>query len=391
MGGEQQVLLGWLKLGLGALLIVLVLLDVFLTVLYARLGTGVFSNQIARFTWLFFKWISRPFGRRRGVILSYCGPVILVLYIFFWGLLLAIGAAFIIQPALGAAIQSGSGDTPTDFLTALFVGGSSMSIIGAGDFSPVTGPYRLFFLFMSIIGISITTLTISYLMQVYSALHRRNTIGLKFHLLTAETGDAAELIAGLGPEGKFDGYGSFKELAADITQAKESHHFYPILFFFRFRESYYSVSRFTLVALDTVTLVKSALEDKKYAWLKESAFLLQLWRASTLLVTSVEETYLPGGIPDRNQPPDEPTRACWRRRYQAALSRLRQAGIPTIADEQAGLETYIRLRCRWDAYITQLAPAMVHPLAEIDPAVHNPDNAGNRTEFKSRLHAIGTE
>ena len=389
--GDQQVFFHWLEQGLGALLILLVLLDVFLTVLYARLGTGIFSNQIAHFTWLFFKLISRPFGRLRGKMLSFCGPFILVLYIFFWSLLLAIGTAFIIKPALGSAIISGSGTTPTDFITALFVGGSSLSVVGSSDFSPTTGPYRIFFLFMSIIGISITTLTIAYLMQVYSALHRRNAIGLKFHLLTAETGDAAELLAGLGPEGKFDGYGSFIELAADVTQAKESHHFYPILFFFRFRESFYSVSRFTLVALDAVTLIKSALSDKKYAWLKESAYVLQLWRASTLLVTSLEETYLPGGVPNRDQEPDEPTRECWRRRYQAALFRLRQAGIQTIEDEQTGLETYINLRCRWDAYITGLAPAMIHPLDEIDPAVHAPEEADNRPEFRNRLNTIGTE
>jgi hypothetical protein len=45
--------------------------------------------------------------------------------------------------------------------------------------------------------------------------------------------------------------------------AKETHHFYPVLFYFRFREPYYSVSRFALVSPDTVTLIKSALDDKQ--------------------------------------------------------------------------------------------------------------------------------
>jgi len=36
----------------GALLMAVVLLDVFLTVLYARIGTGIISTRLARATWL---------------------------------------------------------------------------------------------------------------------------------------------------------------------------------------------------------------------------------------------------------------------------------------------------------------------------------------------------
>jgi lipid-binding SYLF domain-containing protein len=36
----------------GALLMALILLDVFFTVLYARIGTGIISTRLARGTWL---------------------------------------------------------------------------------------------------------------------------------------------------------------------------------------------------------------------------------------------------------------------------------------------------------------------------------------------------
>jgi hypothetical protein len=36
----------------GALLMALVLLDVFFTVVYARVGTGIISTRVARGTWL---------------------------------------------------------------------------------------------------------------------------------------------------------------------------------------------------------------------------------------------------------------------------------------------------------------------------------------------------
>jgi hypothetical protein len=41
---------------------------------------------------------------------------------------------------------------------------------------------------------------------------------LNVHLASAQTGDAAELIAGLGPAGKFDaGYSNLSEAAKDIS------------------------------------------------------------------------------------------------------------------------------------------------------------------------------
>jgi hypothetical protein len=39
---------------LGAFLMLAILLDVFLTVLYARVGTGILSHKLARLTWRLF-------------------------------------------------------------------------------------------------------------------------------------------------------------------------------------------------------------------------------------------------------------------------------------------------------------------------------------------------
>src|SRR4051794_28153216 len=62
----------------GAVLTLVTLLDIFLTVLYARAGTALFSPVVSRAIWLVFRLVSRPFGRNRGRVLSFCGPVILV-------------------------------------------------------------------------------------------------------------------------------------------------------------------------------------------------------------------------------------------------------------------------------------------------------------------------
>ena len=375
---------------LGAAIYLVVLADIFLTVLYARIGTGIISDRLARSVWWLFCLVARPLASKRAAVLSFCGPAIVILLITVWILGLALGAGLMIHPHLGSGISASNGPTPTDFTTALYAGAGSISIVGSSDLVPRSAPLKLFFLLNAMIGTSIISLTLTYLMQVYTALRERNAFGLRMHELLGETGDAAELIAGLAPQGHVDGaYTIFAELAADMARQKEAHHFYPVLFYFRFQQSFYSVSLFTFSALDAVALVKTALDDERYGWLKQSAPVTQLWFSALRLVITLEEAFLPGGPPERLVP-DEDERERWRNRYRVALKRLRQAGIVTIADERAGAEAYIALRAQYDRHATTLAPIMAYDKRDIDPVTADPALAEKRPDFGQRLRGIGS-
>src|SRR5207244_3238184 len=100
-----------------------------LTVLYARAGSSLFSVYLARLIWGIFRLVSKPFGRSDGFILSFCGPAILVSIVIEWALGLALGAGLIFHPNLGTSITTSGGATPTDFISAFYAGGSSMSIV----------------------------------------------------------------------------------------------------------------------------------------------------------------------------------------------------------------------------------------------------------------------
>jgi hypothetical protein len=224
---------------------------VFMTVLYARIGSGILSYRLARITGSVFRWVAGRWPGRQGTILSFCGPVILVLLILVWAAVLTCGTGLIIHPVLGRSVRSTAGPTPTDFITAMYAGAGSVSIVGASEFVPHTITFRLFYLFNSLMGVSMISLTLTYLMQIYTAMQQRNAFGLKVFLLTGQTKDAAELLARVGSAGHFDsGYTELSQLAAELVSVKESHHFYPVLFYFRFEEPYYSVSLFSLVILD---------------------------------------------------------------------------------------------------------------------------------------------
>ena len=102
----------------------------------------------------------------------------------------------------------------------------------------------------SFVGMTMISLTLTYLMQIYNALQRRNTLALAVHEATGETGDAADLIGAVGPRGNFsNGYTHLAQLAAEMRVVKESHHFYPVLVYFRFNEPYYTLSRLTTARL----------------------------------------------------------------------------------------------------------------------------------------------
>jgi hypothetical protein len=179
-------------------------------------------------------------------------------------------------------------------------------------------------------------------------------------------------------------------MAAEMATFKESHHFYSVLFYFRFREPHYAISRMALVTLDCVTLIKSALDDKEYGWLKQSAAVEQLWRGSMHLLSLLSMAFLPQLLPQvTEQQIEEEQEERWRRRYFAGVRRLRQAGIRTISDEQNGAQTYISLRAKWDRFISAFADHMCHDMENIDLVASRPDDADQRQEFKTRLRAAG--
>jgi hypothetical protein len=357
----------WLEPLAGAAITVLVLADVFLTVLYARMGAGLLASRLAGVIWTGCRRLARK-RRRPGAFLSFCGPAILVCVLALWAAGLTLGTALVIHPALGHGVRSENGPTPTDFVSALYVGANSVSIVGSGGMQPHTTPFRLFFILDSLVGTSVISLTLTYLMQIYTALQRRNALGLRLHLMSGGTGDAAELLARLGPRGRFEGgYTNISQLADDVTAIKEAHHFYPVLFYFRFEEPHYSVSFITTLSLDLVSLLRSSLDDERLGWLKSCGPVEELWRGAMLLVTSLERNFGSDGVAEGSAPEPQAA-AAWQHRFEAGLRRLKDAGIATIGDEAAGARQYQALRACWNQHIAALAPRALYSREEIDPA-----------------------
>ncbi len=241
---------------------------------------------------------------------------------------MTVGAALVIRPELGLAIRPSSGDTTTDFISALLVAGNTLSIVGAGNYAPHTAGTRMLFLVNSLIGASVLSLVMSYLVQVYSGLRERNALAFTIDLMTASTGDAAEMLARLGLDGDSGNAASeLGNVARSLAAIMEAHHFYPLLFYFRFEDPLYSVPRFSFVILDLVTLIGTALDQRQSGWLMRSASVTSLRQCTLMLLATLDENLRPRvterpspqrrGVPARVSPPLSPRSgksASWRDR-----------------------------------------------------------------------------
>jgi hypothetical protein len=363
-------MLHWLAPTIGSLMVLAALLDVYLTTLYARSGSAIVSEKLIPLTWRLYRQAARALPRLRNPILAAAGPTSLVLVIGIWVSMLMVGFALIVWPVLGTQVSSSTSPTPRQYSVALYYSGGALTTSGGGDLVPRTPLFRTLYVAESAIGICIITLTLTFLVQVYEALLERNAFALKLHHGTGGTGDAAELVAACGAGGKFDGaHVELGAIADELMHLYESHHFHPSLLYFRFHQTYYAFSRIALVSMDVATLTKAGLDDQQYVNIKQSAAITQMWSGGLHLLRELARLFLPCWHPQPDHQPDEAIAQRWRRRYRAAIVRFKAAGIQTVADEQAGEDSYVALRQQWDALIIAFAHHMEHPMRQVDPTI----------------------
>jgi hypothetical protein len=350
---------------IGVGLVVLACADICLTVLFPGVESSLLSMPLSKGLWRLFHFLAHRIPSRKKQILFYSGPTLVILLVVLWVSLLIVGFALIAWPGLGSAIQTLEGPTPTNFTTALYYSGYSLTTLGTGNLAPQTPAYQLLMVIEAALGFSIFTLTITYLLSVYGALIRRNTLALSLRHRTADTADAAEMLVRLGAGGDFTGVQrDLGDIAQGFMHLLSSQRSYPVLFFFHYQEIYYALPRIIYLAIDTTTLVRSALEPERYRSLVRSSAAVELWGSSLQLLTELYRF-----LPLRwSTQPDLEREQVWRHRYYQAVDRLRAEGITTIRDLEAGLHIYIGLRRQWEPYLLALTEYMAYDWQAITPA-----------------------
>lgn len=301
-------------------------------------------------------------ARARRNLLAYAGPVLISLTIATWVLLLVTGWALIFHPALGTGIVAAKGATDTGFSTALYFSGFTITTLGTGDVVPVSPVYRALTVAEAAVGFSVLTMVLTYFLSIYGSITARKTFASSLHHHTFDTGTPVQFVLGISRVDDISrGSEHLSQLARFLTHTAETHRSYPVLRYFHFRDDRYALPRLLLLALDTVTLLRSALDDRRYEALLRSPVVFELHATGLELLNElVPEAKTTGTALQRQRE--------WAQRFSDNVDLLRTGGLTVVADVRAGSEAYVALREGWDRPLRALAGAMVYEWDHVEGA-----------------------
>jgi hypothetical protein len=356
---------------IGILLVVIAALDVFLTVLYSRSGISLLSSRINKSAWLIFRSAALKFPSRKDMILSFCGPFLMVFNLAIWATLLIVGFALIAWPQMGEALTASQGATGRGFWSAFFYSGYTFTTLGLGDVQPRTDLFRLLSIIESAMGFSFFTMTITYFLSVYNGIQKRNTLAMILHHKTRGTGDAAEYLAGIRRARQVQEVSrELSQDAAALSELHESHHLYPILHYFRFKESRYALPRILAISMETASIARS-LGEGPCREFKDSAAPGQLWVSTLELLRTLTHSFLPErfhdpiGSVDHVDHVDHVDTESWRDRFVHSMAKI--DGSLSDADLASATGIYIQSRKQWNYLIVGFCQYQAFTLEEIMP------------------------
>jgi ion channel len=157
----------------GALLVAVVARDVFHT-LFHPIGHGSIAPQVLR---LF------PPDRR---IASLTGPLGIALVVLTWGALAVLGWSMVYFAQMPDGFAYGSELNPAhrnDVFDSLYVSLVTIGTLGFGDIVPTSPLLRVIVPLEALFGFMLLTAAVSWVLQIYPALHRRRVLALQLSTL----------------------------------------------------------------------------------------------------------------------------------------------------------------------------------------------------------------
>ena len=327
------------------------LLDAFETVILPRRATGRFrmTRLFYTVTWFPWRWaavlVRHP--RKRETLLSFYGPLSLVLLIGAWAAALILGFALIYYAIPNAFVDPRP--TAHPFITDLYASGTTIFTLGLGDVIPHTLLIRVLVVLEAGIGLGFVALVIGYFPVLYGAFSRRE---VNIALLDARAGSpptAFELIRRHSFEGGTHALVILlEEWERWSAELLESHISYPLLCLFRSQHTSQSWLSAVTAILDTCALLIASIQE-------ESARQAQLTFAMARhALVDLSQVYSQAPVTNASDrlPPD---------RYRAIYDQLCQAGVRVCRDDQSSVRLN-ELRALYEPYAETLSRFLVMPL-----------------------------
>ena len=209
-----------LTLAPGVLVVVFGLYEVFQD-LFHPTRTGSLSDVVSRCIFVLF--------RRRRSTVSVAGPLALVVVILCWVFLIAAGFALIYWSSLPSEFQFSTGKNPgreAGFASALYFSLEVLTTLGLGDLTPKAGWLRMVVTFEALVGFSLLTASVSWVLLIYPALARKVTFARRVSAFVhAERESGVELIAE-------DAEYLLGDLVLEVIRTRVDLIHFPIIYYF---------------------------------------------------------------------------------------------------------------------------------------------------------------
>lgn len=295
--------------GVGALLLVIAVLDILWTTVWVEGGAGPVTRRTMAWTWKSLRRVAS----RNSKLLTLSGPFVLVLTLATWILLLWIGWTFLFASADGTIVDTVD-SRRVSWSELLYFTGYTVFTLGIGDFVPRGGFWQIVTAVASASGLLFVTLIVTYVLSVLGAVTQKRT----FASTVSALGTSSTEILERSWDGEtFRGLDIYLESVVSQLDTLTSNHLaYPVLHYFYSRHPEQASPISIAVLDDALTLLASGVAERD----RPAELILTAPRES---VHRYIDTIESGYVEPAERPPPTPD-----------LIELREAGIPTVSDEQ---------------------------------------------------------
>ena len=342
----------WLAVPLGAGLIAVTLLDVFMTVLHVQVESPL-SNRVQQGFWRGLLAVGRmlPRGARDGV-LAWGMPSMIGGTFILWAALYIHGFALVFLPVIQDPGVFSVEHPTVPLIDSLYFSASTFFSIGYGDVLPIHPLARLLAVVEGGCGLLTIALSATYLLSVYPLITRKITLAASLNEEMDGRSDGVAVAERYVAAGRFEALGDrLRSLHDDLLYLGQAHGFYPVLYYVRPRAVHESFVRILTLVQGLVATLRYGLDpsahrevvtDPRLLILEEGLlYTLHELSASAHLTPSAED----------EEDPDAADSA-----FRALLGELATCGVtPVSVDDRAAREGHARFRIATDPYIRAYA------------------------------------
>ncbi len=223
--------LWFVSIGLGAILVTVSQVDLYFTVLQYQ-GHGLASRWMHRGLWAAATAIAGFLpGRQRPRLLAMLGPMMVLMSLALWISLAIVGFAFIYFPHFATNFSLKPG-VEASLLDAIYASGVALSTVGFGDVTPVAPVFQLLTIVESLLGFSILTLSISYILGIYQVVSLQGEMGASLRDRAGAADDPVRLARSYAAQGAVGVETNLSALHRDLLRYHEGLLRYPVVYYF---------------------------------------------------------------------------------------------------------------------------------------------------------------